>query len=90
MGWELRDFHLEQTGGLASPFQFEILVAATGKPSRVLRGDGVVIRERTVRFNRQESLAQQVQALGLSPDSFMDGLQRMVAERVTGAAASAA
>ena len=81
MGWELRDFRLEQTGGLASPFQFEVLLNATGKPSQVVRGDGIVIREQTVRFNRPEVLARHAQAYGLSPDGFIASLKKLVTDQ---------
>lgn len=90
MGWELRDFRLDRTGGLASPFQFEVLLAMTGKPSQVLRGDGVVIRDRTVRLNRPEMLARQAQSYGISPDSFLASLQKLVVEQALNAQASAA
>jgi hypothetical protein len=90
MGWELRDFHLERTGGLASPFQFEVLVDAMGKPSHILRGDGVVIRDSTVRINRIDQLARQAQALGLSPDSFLTNLEQEVAQQALGASQPAA
>lgn len=90
MGWELCDFRLEQTGGLASPFQFEVLVADIGRPAQVLRGDGVVISDRKVRLNRKEQLARQAQALGLSPESFLASLQQAVSDQVLGAVQPAA
>jgi hypothetical protein len=90
MGWELRDFHLEQTGGLACPFQFELLIATSGKPSQVVRGDGVMIRERTVRLNRVDQLMRQAQLMGLSPEGFLASLQQVVTEQARGTAEPAA
>ncbi len=90
MRWELRDFQLDRTDGLASPFQFEVLLAATGKPTQVLRGDGVVIRDSKVRLNRPEQLARQAQSYGLSPDSFLTSLQKLVVEQALNSQPSAA
>lgn len=85
MGWELRDFRMERTTGLASPFQFEILVENTGERSRsVLRGDGLVIRNSQLRLNRAEQLRNEASRCGLEEAEFLPALEQQLRDRVQG------
>ncbi len=53
-------------------FNFE--VSFTGEASRkerLLRGDGLILRDGTVRFNRPQEIRQAVETRGINPDFFL-------------------
>lgn len=81
LGWDLTDFVVENSGGLASPFRFEIVFTGNESERVPLRGDGVVLRTGSVRFNRQEELAFAVNSLGLNAQNFFAYLADMVLEQ---------
>jgi len=82
MGWDLKDIAVEQSGGLASPFRFEILFSGQDdKESIPLRGDGIVLRNGSVHFNNEDDLKRIVSKLGLNAENFLDYLADMVVEK---------
>lgn len=72
MGWETTNFTVERNGELARVFNFEITF--TGEAShkeRMLRGDGLILRDGTVRFNRPDTIKQAVEGSGINPEFFL-------------------
>jgi len=72
MGWETTNFTVERHGELARVFNFEITF--TGEAShkeRLLRGDGLILRDGTVRFNRPQEIRRAVETRGINPDFFI-------------------
>ena len=72
MGWETTNFTVERHGELARVFNFEITFSgAASHKQRLLRGDGLILRNGTVRFNRPEEIRQVVEGRGINPDFFL-------------------
>jgi hypothetical protein len=91
MGWDLKDIAIEQSGGLASPFRFEIVFSGQSEKEPIpLRGDGIVLRNGGVHFNNEDDLKRIVTKLGLNAQNFLDYLADIVVEQThSGASARA-
>jgi hypothetical protein len=91
MGWDLTNIDIEQSGGLASPFRFEILFSGVSEKEPIpLRGDGIVLRNGSVHFNNEDDLKRIVSRIGLNAQNFLDYLADVVVEKThTGASARA-
>ena len=81
MGWDLTDITVEQNGGLASPFRFEILFSGQQKEPIPLRGDGIVLRNGSVHFNHEDEIKRIVTKIGLNSQNFLDYLADIVVEQ---------
>jgi hypothetical protein len=81
MGWDLIDFDIDQRGGLASPFNFEILFSGAAPQGIPLRGGGVVLRTGSVRFEHEDELRRMVAQLGMNPDNFLEYLADVILAR---------
>lgn len=83
MSWELARLELVDHGGAARTFQFEVLLAGTKQQAQCLvRGDGFVLDNGRVRFNREEELRSLIYAAGSNPQHFLDYLGTRVIEEV--------
>ena len=64
MGWELTDVNVEDTGGQANPFHFEITFTGSRDQAEcLLRGDGILLGNGKIRFNRSAELVRTVTGL---------------------------
>lgn len=83
MGWELTVLSLDNTGGRACPFQYEVVLSSgETQASRVLRGDGIVLDGGRVRFNRQADVVRSCEGLGIGSDDLLNQLAGAVADKV--------
>jgi len=83
MGWELTKVKVDETGGIASSFHFEIVFTGDRNQAEcLLRGDGIVLGNGRVRFNRSNELATTFQDLGLKPEELIRQLERRVLAKV--------
>lgn len=71
MGWETTNFALERHGDLARVFNFEIMLSGAAGRHRLLRGDGLIMRDGTVRLNRSDHIKDLVEQEGFNPESFL-------------------
>ena len=81
MRWTITEFELAHEGGLARPFQFEIIARTPVDSDRgILRGDGLLFSDGRVRFNRESNLKNFASGLGANDDDFLNALSEAITE----------
>ena len=84
MGWETTNFTVERYGELASVFNFEVTFTGESRnQERLLRGDGLILRDGTVRFNRPDEIKHAVATRGINPDFFLSSFADWVLTHTT-------
>ena len=79
MGWELTEVNVDDSGGQASAFHFEVTFTGSHDQAEcLLRGDGILLSNGRIRFNRSADLIRTVTDLGLSPDELIRKLEGRV------------
>ena len=80
--WDLANFRIAENSGTACSFGFELQVHDNQTGAlRVLHGDGLLLTDGRVRFNREEQLSQVAGELELERHQFLDDLADLVRHR---------
>jgi len=87
--WELIRFNMGYDGGLARTFEFEVAITAgAGGTKQVMRGDGLLLAGKRVRFNREDELMQTAAGAGADPENVLASLASHVVEHAVQPSAS--
>jgi hypothetical protein len=80
MEFRITEFSVEDTGSAINPFAYELELNPTNEQSpEYIRGDGIIINNRQVRFNRRSQLNDTASKLGLSAAEFEEQLLKLAA-----------
>lgn len=79
--WELIRFQMEHDGGLARTFEFEVAISADASGQKqVMRGDGLLLADKRVRFNREAELMSAAAVAGADPENVLTSLASHVVQ----------
>ena len=89
--WDVANFRISEHSGLAASFGFELQVhdSRTGA-ARVVHGDGLLLTDGRVWFNRVELLGQVAREQAIEPRQFLEALAQDVRARARQLAPAAA
>lgn len=75
MEFRITEFSIDETESAIHPFAYELELSPTNEQDpEYIRGDGIIINNRQVRFNRRRQLNEAAGKLGLSSAEFEERL----------------
>jgi hypothetical protein len=80
--WELIRLQMDYDGGLARTFEFEVAITTDAHGERkVMRGDGLLLADKRVRFNREDELIKTAAVAGADPENVLTSLAGHVVQQ---------